>query len=184
MAAERRRGGWLALLLVVLAGAVAYQFRAPSEPRGPSSGRDGGVARGDSAGRTGELAGIPDVRLEQLDRQAPAAIGINRNPFRFQPRTPPQSQYAPTLPGGSDSLVQVPQGPPPVPPIPLKFIGVVEARGQAGKLAVLSDPRGVYFGREGEVIEGRYRIVRIGVESVEMVYLDGRGRRIIPLSGS
>ena len=31
--------------------------------------------------------------------------------------------------------------------------------------------------------EGRYKIIRIGVESVEMSYLDGRGRQRIPLTG-
>jgi len=40
----------------------------------------------------------------------------------------------------------------------------------------------VFYGREGEVIEGRYKILRIGVESVEMSYVDGRGRQRIPLT--
>ena len=38
-------------------------------------------------------------------------------------------------------------------------------------------------GREGEIIDGRYRLVRIGVESVVMEYVDGRGRTTIRLSG-
>ena len=40
-----------------------------------------------------------------------------------------------------------------------------------------------YYGREGEVIEGRYRIVKIGVESIELAYLDGRGRQTIRQTG-
>jgi Tfp pilus assembly protein PilP len=78
----------------------------------------------------------------------------------------------------------VPAGPPPPPPIPLKFIGIVQKQGESTRIAVLSDGRGVYHGREGDVIEGRYRIVRIGNDSVEMVYLDGRGRQVIRLSGA
>jgi hypothetical protein len=39
------------------------------------------------------------------------------------------------------------------------------------------------YGKEGDVIDGRYRIVRIGVESIELTYLDGRGRQTIRLSG-
>jgi hypothetical protein len=66
----------------------------------------------------------------------------------------------------------------------LKFIGVVEAASHPQKIAVLSDARGVYYGHEGEVVEGRYRILRIGAESIEMSYLDGRGRQVIRLSGS
>jgi hypothetical protein len=75
-----------------------------------------------------------------------------------------------------------PAGPPPPPPIPLKFIGKVES-GKAGLVAVLSDNRGVYQGRQGDIIEGRYRILRIGVESVDLAYLDGRGRQTIRLTG-
>jgi hypothetical protein len=41
----------------------------------------------------------------------------------------------------------------------------------------------VYHGREGETIEGRYRIVRIGQESIVMEYEDGRGRTTIRLTG-
>jgi hypothetical protein len=48
---------------------------------------------------------------------------------------------------------------------------------------VLSDGRDQFYGREGDIIDGRYRIVRIGVESVDMTYVDGRGARRIPLSG-
>ena len=50
---------------------------------------------------------------------------------------------------------------------------------------MLSDGRGApLYGNEGDIIEGRYRILRIGVESIEMAYLDGRGRQTIRLSGS
>jgi len=81
----------------------------------------------------------------------------------------------------------VPPGPiglPPPPPIALKFIGTVEApRQSAQKIAVLSDGRNVFHGREGDIIEGRFRILRIGAESIEMAYLDGRGRQTIRLTG-
>ena len=77
-----------------------------------------------------------------------------------------------------------PVGPAPPPPIVLKFIGTVEAPGRsAQKIAVLSDGRNVFHGREGDIIEGRFRILRIGAESIEMAYLDGRGRQTIRLTG-
>jgi hypothetical protein len=52
-----------------------------------------------------------------------------------------------------------------------------------GKVAALSDCRMTMRGREGEVIAGQYRLVRIGVESVVMEYVDGRGRTTIRMSG-
>ncbi len=52
------------------------------------------------------------------------------------------------------------------------------------KVASLSDGRGMLTGREGDVIDGRYRIVKIGIESIVMEYLDGKGRQTIPLRGT
>ncbi len=53
-----------------------------------------------------------------------------------------------------------PSEPPPPPRIPLKYIGDMTDPKNAGKrIAILSDARGAYYGREGDVIEGRYRIV-------------------------
>jgi hypothetical protein len=78
----------------------------------------------------------------------------------------------------------VPVGPPPLPPIPLRLIGLMNAPTQAGRVAVLSDGRGnVFNGREGDIIEGRYRLIRIGADSAELAYTDGRGRQVIRLSG-
>ena len=67
--------------------------------------------------------------------------------------------------------------------IQLKFIGIVEAPDSVGMVAVLSDGRSVYHGTQGDIIEGRYRIVRIGLESIEIEVLDGGRRRTLSLSG-
>jgi len=76
----------------------------------------------------------------------------------------------------------VPAGPPPPPPITVKFIGVVSRR-DVGKVAVLSDGKNVYYGREGEIVDGRWRIVVIGEESLQIEYVDGRGRQTVRLTG-
>jgi len=108
-----------------------------------------------------------------------------RNPFRFgvppPPPTPPRPPAPPPQPM-TPPPPTVPQGPPPPPAIPLKFVGAVQL--PTGKrIASLSDGKGVLMGAEGDVIDGRYRIVKIGVESIVMEYLDGRGRQTIPLRG-
>jgi hypothetical protein len=65
----------------------------------------------------------------------------------------------------------------------LKFIGTLEGRGP-GRVAIFSDNHGLpLYGHEGDIILGQYRIVRIGVESVVVEYVDGRGRQVIPLRG-
>jgi hypothetical protein len=71
----------------------------------------------------------------------------------------------------------VPAGPP---PIPLKFIGVVQ-RANGVRWAVLSDGKLTVYGREADIIDGQYRIVSIGTESIELSYADGRGRQTIRL---
>jgi hypothetical protein len=131
------------------------------------------------------------VRLDALKTKRPGPGDAERNPFRFQPKAPPP---APPNPGGvggqrgrgpgTETPAPLPQ-PPPVPagppPIPLKYFGWVEKQGE--KLAALSDCRMTYYGREGDTIAGQYRIVKIGVESIVMEYLDGRGRTTIRQSG-
>jgi hypothetical protein len=126
----------------------------------------------------------PDVHLQDLRTGTPSPeTPLARDLFRFKPKAPPPRapQPAVTEPVTSPLPPPPPAGPP---AIPMRFIGVVEATQQAQKIAILSDGRGIYQGREGDIIEGRYRILRIGVESVDMAYLDGRGRQTIRLSGS
>jgi hypothetical protein len=127
----------------------------------------------------------PDVHLDALaDGKPKPESAPQRDLFRFKPKPPPP---APAPPVASAPAVSAPSGPPPPPPLPpiaMRFIGLVESPAQGQKIAILSDGRGTYQGQEGDIIEGRYRILRIGVESVEMAYLDGRGRQTIRLSGS
>ena len=66
----------------------------------------------------------------------------------------------------------------------LKFIGALEPANEAEDRGAERRPGQSVYGKEGDIIEGRYRILRIGAESIEMAYLDGRGRQTIRLSGS
>jgi hypothetical protein len=139
--------------------------------------------------QTGEVS-LNDVKLEVL-RRTPGTLGEpGRNPFRFEARSTPTPKGA-AAPPRTETLVPAritSPGPPPgaagPPPIALKFIGLVEAPSQAGRVAILSDGRGnVFYGKEGDTIEGRYRMVKIERELIELSYVDGRGRQTIRLSG-
>jgi hypothetical protein len=123
--------------------------------------------------------------LKALSDERPKPGDSARDLFRFKPKAQPPSQVSTRI--APTPLPPVPTGPPPPPPVPpitFKFIGLVEGPEHSVKIAVLSDGRNVFHGREGDIIEGRYRIVRIGVESLDIQYLDGRGRQTIRLSGS
>ena len=123
-----------------------------------------------------------DVRIEAL-AQAPAGPSDgDRNPFRFQPKPPPPAPPPPKQDLGTPPPPPPPQTPPLTPIGTLiKFIGIVELG--TDRVGAFSDCRYTFSGREGQVIEGRFRVVRIGVESAIVEYVDGRGRTTLPLNG-
>lgn len=140
-----------------------------------------------SAVTPGEVP-VADVKLELLQRTQPALEDAERNLFRFQarpaPAEPARPRLQPTAPGLSAPPVTEPSGPPPPPPIPLRFIGLVSAPTQSLRVAILSDGRSnVFYGKEGDVIEGRYNVLKVSADAVELSYLDGSGRQTIRLSG-
>lgn len=179
MAPDRRRQILLVVLVVLVAGVLVYRLRArPSATVAPASN-----GRASTGRATPRPAQTPEVQLSRLDAVRPTPADAQRDLFRFKPRVvPPPPAAARPAPSRA-----VPTGPPPVPPPPpirLKFIGIVEPSQSARPIAVLSDGTHVYQGREGDIIEGQYRILKIGAESIEMSYLDGRGRQTIRLTGS
>lgn len=182
MAVDRKQlllGG----LLVALMAVAAWQFW-PTEPAVASAPVQAG-ARGRQSSQAGAPKPVDPVRLGTLtgSRSDPGDAG--RNPFRFQPRAAPPPPRPPLPPPGDVQFTPPPppSGPPPLPPIGLKLIGVLE-RANGVKWAVLSDGKSApMYGREGEIIDGRFVIVKIGDESIEMTYADGRGRQVIRLTG-
>lgn len=171
----------LAGLVLLLFGALYRALDQTTQvPKAPAARASGGPVRAGTAVKNIEA---PDVRLEALEAERAKPAAGERNLFEFGERR--SATVAPT----ADRLPRLPPppvaaGPPPapaVPPIMLKFIGVVEATEKSQTYAVLRDDRGVYHGREGDIVEGRYRILRIGAESIELAYVDGRGRQTIRL---
>ncbi len=181
----------LGVLVATLGGMLIFwEGETPAgttpQPSKPVSGTTGSRQQP----RAGQLP-VTDIQLEALSAPRQDAPVPERNLFRFEVKAPPPAPPRPPAPAAVAPPVRVtppappvPQGPPPPPPIPLRFIGLLNAPTQAGRVAILSDGRGnTLSGREGDIIEGRYRLLRIGPENVEMVYLDGRGRQVIRLSG-
>ncbi len=201
---QRRQLIVLAGLGVALTALVVWQFGSSAAGSGVGGQPGAAVARGGntsrqaaaSRARASAAAVDPsalEIRLGQLEAVAPEPAESTRNPFRFRPVVAPPP--AAERPGAGGAPVAGPPGvagplepagpplPPPPAPIGLKFIGILTET-TAGRIAVLSDGKFVYHGREGDIIEGRYRIVKIGEESIQLEYADGRGRQTIRLSGS
>ena len=176
----------LTLVLILLMGSAVGYWIWPWA--GPNTGLVGAsAARGGRGAQSGGHDEVTDIRMELLQRERGALSEPDRNPFRFERRAsaaPPPRQQAVRRP---EPIEVVPTGPlplPPPPPIPLRFIGYVQPTDALGRVAFLSDGRGnVFNGKEGDVIEGRYRLLRVGENSADLIYLDGRGRQTIRLSG-
>lgn len=176
---------WLLIALAVVAVLfVASRFWPGSPataPAGPSNARPGAAVPNDVKVDPEQL----DVRLEALGASDAENQEGGRNPFRFKPPPPPPppppQEPQPTAP--AREVTRQPTGPPPPPPIPLKFIGIVEVT-PGDRVAAFSDCKSTMHAREGQVLLGQYRLVRLGIESVVMEYLNGRGTpQTIRMSG-
>jgi hypothetical protein len=173
----------LVVLAALVATFVAAMWVIP-RGQGPAGARGG---PSNPTGRPGQAAATPevvDVRIELLQDERSAPAEPTRNLFAFRQRVqPPPTRGEVEEPPPQVVTPPQPTGPPPPPPILLKFIGVLETPGQ-GKVAILSDGRGnTFHAREGDTVDGRYKVLKIGTESVELAYVDGRGRQTLRLSG-
>ena len=181
---HRARGWLLAALGVALVALVAYQMwpESSATPVGPTSNRRT-AAKTNAASSEIDPAELK-VKLEALQAKREDFGDGERNPFRFQPppAPPPPPRLPPvTMPAGPVGPPPAP-APPTIPPVPLKFMGTVEKPGLT--LAALTDCKGFsYAAREGELIDGRYRLVKIQVESVILEYSNGTGRTTVRKSG-
>ena len=191
MEPKRQREITLAIVALLLAVGVYTAYRTLSNPANtssaaPSSSKGGGAPARRADGNTGKSSEVeaPDVHLQALNEGRPKPNPGGRDLFRYRMKPPPPPPPPPRIPVGPQPPPP-PPAPPPLPPISLKFIGVIDMPAPAKRVAVLSDGRGApMYGHEGDTVLGQYRILRIGAESIEMSYLDGRGRQTIRLSGS
>ena len=193
METERKRQLALGALAVILV-LVIYQmmFRAaPSTSTAPAASSNGERTSTTRGAQNTSPPAAPGVHLQALQGNRSKPASGARNLFRFATKAPPPPPPIVTAPSRGTPppivVAPVPTGPPPPappPPITLKFIGIIESTERAQKIAILSDGRNVpFYGREGDIIEGRYRILKIGIESIELAYVDGRGRQTIRLTG-
>jgi hypothetical protein len=179
--ASQRPRPWLLVLLglAIVAYLATQMFSGPAASPGVSTTapRGGGA----TAAQKIDPAEL-DVKLEALNGAPAGPAAEERNPFRFQPKAPPPPPPMAAPPPRSyvPPPARGPTGPKPIGEL-IKFIGIIDTGSQ--KIGAFSDCRYTFSGREGEIIEGRFRVVRIGVESAIVEYADGSGRTTLPLNG-
>ena len=134
----------------------------------------------------------PTLHLELLEKlQEATAENGGRNLFQFSaPPPPPQTQTSKlnlpepvVTPQPQPVVPAVPLQPPPPPPIALKYYGLSTARANGKKTAFFLDGETILMAGEGEVLQKRYRVVRIGVNSVVLEDTQLKREQSVPLAG-
>jgi hypothetical protein len=135
----------------------------------------------------------PTLRLDLLAKvQAVEAGGNSRNLFQFSAAPPPP------LPKGPEPVIKVkgqvaagktdaaaptagkPAAPPPA-PITLKYYGFSTPRGGGRKTAFFLDGEEILIAAEGDVVQKRYKVIRIGIGSVVMQDTESKTEQTVPL---
>jgi hypothetical protein len=180
VSAERKpksRLGLLVALLAVAAAAAALTWW----PTGGAEERAAGIPSSERArvGRgTADPASVPD--LAHLAPRGASAGEVSRNVFRFYDKPTPTPTAVPTprptpiLPGsplyvGPMPIPPTPTPTPIIPPaIPYKVIGRFGPR--EDPIVALEEGTRIINAREGDVVDGRFRIHKINRESVDISF--------------
>ena len=172
----------LGILVTVLLVYWVYQPGAP--PPRTSTASSGGAAQ-PAIAKPGTASGSilpPSLKLSTLG-QPGENPDTGRNPFRFgAPPPPPAPPPQPYVPPPIDTT---PPPPPPLPPWPppiqLTLLGLWEDVVTKTRGATLSDPKtgAQYQVIQGSTIDGRYKVLKIGEQTVTVAYLDGSGQKTL-----
>lgn len=160
MVRDKRTQAIAAAAAVVLAGLAWWWFGSGAQA--PA----GSAAEQTAAGGLGGT--VPRIGLDRLGRRVTADAGGERDLFDYgapppTPEPPPTMAPVPTLP----TPVPVPTPTPP-PPLTVKYMGSVE-NGQGVRVALfVTEKKEVLAGQVGETVMNRFRVMKIGYESVDV----------------
>jgi hypothetical protein len=189
-AAGPERTRLIVLLGLLVAAGAAWFYMSGSQAPVPGATPPGRTAASpppvprDTAGtkpaaRQAPKPTVPEaLKLAELEK-VPDEPEAGRNPFRFgvKPAPPP-----PSLPPPMPQPVVIPTPPPPPPPqVPLKLAQVMDDP-YGKRRAFLVDASGSMFQAiDGDIIDGRYRLVKVEKTSAIVEFYDGTGRKTIYL---
>jgi hypothetical protein len=144
-------------------------------PRNPGRVRNSGTKQ------NGAKSLDPTLRLDLLKSSEDTKYeGAGRNIFKLfveipKPITPP------VTPQG-DYAKAAPPPPAPPPPIPLTFYGFATPSGGTKRIFLVSHGEDVFIAKEGDIVDRRYKVVRISQNAVEILDVLSNNRQSIPLT--
>jgi len=143
------------------------------------------------------LPAVPRIDLARIDAPRAEDTAGRRDLFAFgratepeeAPKPPPVVATSPGpgaggAPGLSGNPVAALPVTPSLPPLNLRYIGSVENKAGVKVAVLVTDRREVLTGQAGQVVANRYRIARIGLESVDLEDVGSGQSRRIPLKGN
>jgi len=148
------------------------------------------------AGRPGAAAPeLPRIDLARLASPAPGGKAGRRDLFEFglleaekDGEEEQEEPIAPSRPTPQPVVMANPELAPPVAPrlvaITLKYIGSLETQGGPKVAVLLTDRNEILYGQVGQQVANRFKIMRIGFESVEVLDEGSGQSRRIPLKGN
>ena len=138
---------------------------APPVAKKPSKGSRGPVLLAQSLD--------PTLRLDLLKSSEDVSYnGAGRDIFQNQPEPA-------VIPKVVKPVINT--GPPPPPPIPLKFYGF-SGNKSGPKQVFLSKGDDIFIAKEGQIIDRRYKILKIGPNSIEVEDVLNNNRQTLPLT--
>ena len=177
----------MVVLLAIAIPSVFFSFRSMNQPPAAASASQPSAPAATRAKQ--KKAGIPQVRENTLDPTLRNDIliasqkieykGGARNIFRME-EPPPIKIVAPLAP-----VVTTPGPPPPPPrtPVNLKFYGFSARPGEPMK-AFLSEGDEVFIAKEGDIVNRRYKVVRITRTFVLLEDVLENFQQSVPLTAS
>jgi hypothetical protein len=124
----------------------------------------------------------PSLRYDWLKASEDTKYtGTGRNIFRAQADIPLPIARANTDKPKPEAGPPPPALPPPPPPINLKFFGFASKPGELKKVFLKQD-EDVFIAHEGDIVDRRYKLVRISPMAVEIEDVLNNNRQSIPLT--
>jgi hypothetical protein len=172
-------GYWVVSLSGTPSSAAAAPAIAPVVPAPrPTSRTKAGVKKAAPARSLDPSLRYDWLRISEDTKYS----GTGRNIFRAQAEIPVAIASAVTDRKPKGPVVDPgPPPPPPPPPINLKFFGFASKPGELKKV-FLSQGEDVFIAHEGDIVDRRYKVMRISPIAVEIEDVLNNNRQSIPLT--
>lgn len=157
---------------------AALGDRASGTPVAPAPRATTGRNRTTSKKQSAAQSLDPTLRTDLLKASEDTKYeGTGRNIFKVFVDIPKPIQPVATVPTQTPG----PALPPPPPPIDLKFYGYATPAGGTKRI-FLAQGEDVFIAREGDIVDRRYKVVRISGTAVEILDVLSNNRQSIPLN--